>query len=58
VKQLNARVPVIMITGWGDVVSPERIGDSGVDLMLNKPFKMDRVLGVVDQALGLRHSGA
>jgi signal transduction histidine kinase/ActR/RegA family two-component response regulator len=58
VKQLNARVPVIMITGWGDVVSPERVGDSGVDLMLNKPFKMDRVLGVVDQALGLRHSGA
>jgi signal transduction histidine kinase/CheY-like chemotaxis protein len=57
VKQLDPKVPVIMITGWGDVVSPERIGDSGVDLMLNKPFKMDRVLGVVDQALGLRESG-
>jgi signal transduction histidine kinase/CheY-like chemotaxis protein len=57
VKQLNSRVPVIMITGWGDVVSPERIGDSGVDLMLNKPFKMDRVLGVVEQALGLRQTG-
>ncbi len=56
VKQLNPKVPVIMITGWGDVVSPERIGDSGVDLILNKPFKMDRVLGVVDQALGLRQS--
>jgi CheY-like chemotaxis protein len=54
VKQLRPGVPVIMITGWGDVVSPERISDSGVDLMLNKPFKMDRVLGVVDQALGLR----
>lgn len=54
VKQLNPKVPVIMITGWGDVVSPERIGDSGVDLMLSKPFKMDRVLGVVDQALSLR----
>ncbi len=56
VKKMSPRTPVIMITGWGDVMNPERMGDSGVDLMLVKPFKMDRVLSLVDEALDLRHS--
>jgi CheY-like chemotaxis protein len=55
VKKMSPETPVIMITGWGDVMNPERMGDSGVDLMLVKPFKMDRVLSLVDEALDLRY---
>lgn len=54
VKRLRPGTPVVMITGWGDVVHPDRLQESGVDLMLVKPFKMDRVLGIVDDALARR----
>ncbi|PYM06966.1 MAG: hypothetical protein DMD82_07065 [Candidatus Rokuibacteriota bacterium] len=56
VKKMRPETPVVMITGWGDVMNPERMGDSGVDLMLVKPFKMERVLAVLDDALALRSS--
>jgi hypothetical protein len=35
-------------------MNPDRMGDTGVDLMLVKPFKMERVLSVLDDALALR----
>jgi signal transduction histidine kinase len=54
VKRMSPRTPVIMITGWGDVMQPERMSDSGVDLLLVKPFKIDRALELVDEALGRR----
>ncbi len=56
VKKMSPGTPVVMITGWGDVMNADRMSDSGVDLMLVKPFKMERVLGVVDDALALRSS--
>ena len=56
VKKMRPETPVVMITGWGDVMNPERMGDSGVDLMLVKPFKMERVVAVLDDALALRSS--
>jgi signal transduction histidine kinase len=56
VKKMSPGTPVVMITGWGDVMNPDRIGDTGVDLMLVKPFKMERVLSVLDDALALRSS--
>jgi signal transduction histidine kinase/ActR/RegA family two-component response regulator len=54
VKKMSPGTPVVMITGWGDVMNPDRMGDTGVDLMLVKPFKMERVLSVLDDALALR----
>jgi signal transduction histidine kinase len=56
VKKMSPTTPVVMITGWGDVMTPERMGSSGVDLILVKPFKMERVLSVLADALGLRHA--
>jgi signal transduction histidine kinase/ActR/RegA family two-component response regulator len=56
VKRMSPKTPVIMITGWGDVMNPERMADSGVDLMLVKPFKIDRALDLVDEALARRHA--
>ena len=56
VKKMSPTTPVVMITGWGDVMSPERMGSSGVDLVLVKPFKMERVMSVLADALALRHA--
>jgi len=54
VKRMRPKTPVVLITGWGHVLDPERLRDSGVDLMLVKPFRLERLLSVVGDALRLR----
>jgi DNA-binding response OmpR family regulator len=54
VKSMRAETPVVLITGWGRLVDPVRLRESGVDLMLVKPFRLERVISVVADALRLR----
>ena len=54
VKRLHPQTPVILITGWGHLLDPERLREHGVDLMLVKPFRSDRAVSLVSQALALR----
>ncbi len=56
VKLLHAHTPVVLITGWGHLLDPERLREHGVDLMLVKPFRIERALSVVGDALRLRSS--
>jgi len=56
VKRLDPRTPVVLITGWGHLLDPERLREHGVDLMLVKPFRTERLLSVVGEALRLRGS--
>ena len=49
--------PVVLITGWGRLVDPVRLRESGVDLMLVKPFRLERVIAIVGDALRLRPGG-
>jgi signal transduction histidine kinase len=54
VKSMRPETPVVLITGWGRLVDPVRLRESGVDLMLVKPFRLERVISVVADALRLR----
>jgi signal transduction histidine kinase len=56
VKRMRPETPVVLITGWGHLLDPERLRESGVDLMLVKPFRLERVLSVLRDALRLRPS--
>jgi CheY-like chemotaxis protein/anti-sigma regulatory factor (Ser/Thr protein kinase) len=56
VKRLRPETPVVLITGWGHLLDPERLRESGVDLMLVKPFRLERILSVLSDALRLRPS--
>ncbi len=58
VKRLRPETPVVLITGWGHLLDPERLREHGVDLMLVKPFGIERVLSVVNDALRLRAPSA
>ena len=51
---MNPATPVILMTGWGDLLDPSRIKEAGVDLMIVKPFRVERVREVVADALRLR----
>lgn len=54
VKAMRPDTPVVLMTGWGHLLDPERLRASGVDLMLVKPFRLERVVSVVADALRLR----
>ncbi len=54
VKHLVPGTPVILMTGWTDLLDPMRVRDSGVDLTLPKPFLKEQILGVLVDALKLR----
>jgi CheY-like chemotaxis protein len=56
VKRMRPETPVVLITGWGHLLDPERLRESGVDLMLVKPFRLERILSVLGDALRLRPS--
>jgi CheY-like chemotaxis protein len=54
VKRMRPGTPVVLITGWGHLLDPARLREHGVDLTLVKPFRLDRVLSVLSDALRLR----
>jgi CheY-like chemotaxis protein len=54
VKEMNPRVPVIMITGWGMELNREKMGESGIDLIVSKPFLFDQVTELVSEAMELK----
>jgi PAS domain S-box-containing protein len=53
VKEINCRVPVVLITGWDIKQEESVIKDSYVDLIIHKPFEMDKVLNVVQEGMML-----
>ena len=54
VKRMRPQTPVVLITGWGHLLDPTLLAESGVDLTLVKPFRLERVLSILDDALRLR----
>jgi len=44
----------VLITGWGHLLDPSLLAGAGVDLTLVKPFRLERVLSILDDALRLR----
>ena len=54
VKRMRPRTPVVLITGWGHLLDPSLLAQSGVDLTLVKPFRLERVLSILEDALRLR----
>ena len=54
VKRMRPGTPVVLITGWGHLLDPNLLAQSGVDLTLVKPFRLERVLSILEDALRLR----
>ena len=54
VKSINGRVPVILLTGWDIKQVATENKDNWVDIFIQKPFRMDQVLNVVQEGMILR----
>ncbi len=46
VRELDRRVTISFVTGWGDEVRPETIERAGVDHVITKPFTLEEVVAV------------
>jgi two-component system cell cycle sensor histidine kinase/response regulator CckA len=53
VKRASPKTRVVLNTGWGHLLDPERLREHGVDLMLVKPFRPERAIAIVGEALRL-----
>jgi nucleoside-diphosphate-sugar epimerase/CheY-like chemotaxis protein len=51
IKEVDAAVPVVLVTGWTDMLDEKRLRENGVDVIISKPFRIDHMLKVVKEAL-------
>ncbi|MBM4322923.1 MAG: GAF domain-containing protein [Deltaproteobacteria bacterium] len=54
-KALDPAIPVIMVTGWGMELDRGKMGESGIDLIISKPFNFDQVTDLINEALELKN---
>jgi signal transduction histidine kinase/ActR/RegA family two-component response regulator len=54
IKGINPKTPIAMITGWGVELDREKLSESGIDLIISKPFNFDQVIDLVSEAMELK----
>ena len=54
IKGIDPKVPIAMITGWGVELDREKLSESGIDLIVSKPFNFDQVIHLVTEAMELK----
>ncbi|MCA1577685.1 MAG: response regulator [Acidobacteria bacterium] len=47
IRQLNNRIPIAIITGWGEIVGSNEQRAAGVDWVIAKPFTAERIVELV-----------
>jgi signal transduction histidine kinase/ActR/RegA family two-component response regulator len=49
IREKDEQIPLAVITGWGDTVSPEEQTAAKADWVIPKPFSVDRIAGLVQE---------
>jgi len=47
IRQINTRIPIAVITGWGEAVGSHEQKAAGVNWIVAKPFTADRIAELV-----------
>lgn len=47
IRQINAGIPIAVITGWGEAVASHEQKEAGVNWVVAKPFTADRIVELV-----------
>lgn len=47
IKMNTPQIPVILITGWGTNLDERKVKESGVNLIIGKPFEVSEILEAV-----------
>jgi len=54
IKSINDKVPVALITGWNVKLDESEMNDNRINLVVQKPFKMEQILNLVQDGMILR----
>ncbi len=54
VKIINEKVPVVLITRWNVDLDGSEMKNRGINLVIQKPFKMEQILNLVKEGMILR----
>ena len=44
IKRELPQIPVVLITGWGTNLDEEKVKESGIDMIIGKPFQVNEIL--------------
>ena len=55
-KKINRNTPVALITGWEIRLESSELKERGVDLIVNKPFKVKQILKLVQEGIELKNN--
>jgi CheY-like chemotaxis protein len=44
IKTKTPHIPVVLVTGWGTNLDEEKVRNSGVDLIIGKPFEVNEIV--------------
>jgi CheY-like chemotaxis protein len=53
IREINTKVVVAFITGWGNEISQENLDAVGIDLIIAKPYRIEEVNNLLDKAINL-----
>jgi PAS domain S-box-containing protein len=53
IKQIRNDIPVILCTGYSELIDPERIHAQGIDTLLLKPVQIDRMTAAIEECIRL-----
>ena len=48
-KDIDAQIPVVLITGWGSQLAEDEIKKNKVDFILPKPFRINDITQLINQ---------
>ncbi len=54
IKETDPRVPVALVTGWGVGTDGEKLNDKGIDMVISKPFQVNRILNLIVEAIEMK----
>jgi CheY-like chemotaxis protein len=54
VKSINEKVPIALITGWNVSLEESELNDKRINLVIQKPFKIEEILHLVQKGMILR----
>jgi len=54
IKKINPQVPVAVITGWQIQMDESMVRKRGVDVIVDKPFKIEQILNLVQKGVEIK----
>ena len=53
-KEINSKIPIILVSGWGEQMLTKEAKDLGAEVVLSKPIKRENLKGAIVKALKLK----